>query len=136
MRLSYTLLIIAVFVSSGNAVATTNGRTTELSAMASPNAVASVDTAVGGEKRSLRYHNNEGLEDESDDEALLEEEERKYTNMFSTTKLDEMLNGTKMMSRFRKWKARGYNTYNLPAVTQKDKYTWIRQKYRDFLYHN
>ncbi|KAG1698623.1 hypothetical protein DVH05_014581 [Phytophthora capsici] len=104
--------------------------------MASPNAVASVDTAVGGEKRSLRYHKNKGLEDESDDEALLEEEERKYTNMFSTTKLDEMLNGTKMMSRFRKWKARGYNTYNLLAVTQKDKYTWIRQKYRDFLYHN
>eukprot|EP00644_Phytophthora_capsici_P013034 jgi/Phyca11/13944/fgenesh1_pg.PHYCAscaffold_5_\ len=107
----------------------------DLSAMTSPNAVASIDAAVGGGKRSLRYHNKDP-EDESDDEALLEEEERKYTNMFSTTKLDEMLDGTKMMSRFKKWKEKGYNTYNLPAETQGDKYTWIRQKYRDYLYHN
>ncbi|KAK1943872.1 hypothetical protein P3T76_005268 [Phytophthora citrophthora] len=110
--------------------------------MASPNAVASIDTNVGGEKRSLRYHSNKDLEDESDDEALFEdekdadEEERGGNNMFSTSKLDQMLDGTKVMSRFKKWKSFGYNTYNLPQAVQAGKYDELRKLYRKFLYHN
>ncbi|KAL3661893.1 hypothetical protein V7S43_013187 [Phytophthora oleae] len=144
MRLSYALLVAAVavtFISSGNAEATTDGRTTDLSAMKSPNVVASIDTAVGGEKRSLRYHSNEDLEDESDDEALSEdedadEEERRGNNMFSVKKLDEMLDGTQVMSRFKKWKAFGYTTYNLPDTIDASKYDKLRTLYRKFLYHN
>eukprot|EP00644_Phytophthora_capsici_P013011 jgi/Phyca11/13935/fgenesh1_pg.PHYCAscaffold_5_\ len=112
-------------------ISTTFGRNTELSAMTPPNAVASIDTAVGGEKRSLRYHTNEDLEDDSDDEGLgdAEEEERRGNNMFSTTKLDEMLDGTQVMSRFKKWKAFGYNTYNLPDTIQAKKYKELRTLY-------
>ncbi|KAK1943871.1 hypothetical protein P3T76_005267 [Phytophthora citrophthora] len=82
------------------------------------------------------------LEDESDDEALFEdekdadEEERGGNNMFSTSKLDQMLDGTKVMSRFKKWKSFGYNTYNLPQAVQAGKYDELRKLYRKFLYHN
>ncbi|KAG1698592.1 hypothetical protein DVH05_014550 [Phytophthora capsici] len=141
MRLSFVVLpaVIAVtFASSGNAVATADGRNTGLSAITPPNVVASIDTAVGGEKRSLRYHNNKDLEDDSDDEGLedAEEEERRGNNMFSATKLDEMLDGKQVMSRFKKWKAFGYNTYNLPDAIQARKYDELRKMYRKFLYYN
>ncbi|KAG1698590.1 hypothetical protein DVH05_014548 [Phytophthora capsici] len=141
MRLSYVVIPAAIavtFASSGNALAAADGSNTGLSAITSPNVVASIDTAVGGEKRSLRYHTNEDLEDDSDDEGLddAEEEERRGNNMFSTTKLDEMLDGTQLMSRFKKWQELKYNMYNLPDTILASKYDELRKMYRRFLYYN
>ncbi|KAK1936985.1 hypothetical protein P3T76_009763 [Phytophthora citrophthora] len=127
MRLSYVLLVVATtvtFMPSMNAAAVADD--TNRSAT-----FASMDS---GGKRSLRYHNNDDALLEEENEA--DEEERKGTNMFSVEKLDEMLDGTKVMSRFKKWKANHYNTYNLPAVVQDSKYDELRKLYFKYLYRN
>ncbi|KAG1713350.1 hypothetical protein DVH05_001137 [Phytophthora capsici] len=139
MRLSYAYFaaIIAVtFVSSGNAVAATDG-TTGISAMTLPNAV---EATVGGEKRSLRSHNNKNLEDESDDEALYDEEDEEERTrgdkMFTVAKLDDAANGNQLIARFKKWVEFKYNPQRLPAALKDDKYTKLRQKFRTWYYHH
>ncbi|KAF4039617.1 RXLR domain-containing protein [Phytophthora infestans] len=54
---------------------------------------------IGGEKRFLRYHDKDPVEL---GEENADEEERKGTNLFLTSKLDEILDGTQVMSRFKK----------------------------------
>ncbi|KAG7375120.1 hypothetical protein PHYPSEUDO_003654 [Phytophthora pseudosyringae] len=146
MRISYVLLVAAAaattLLGNGDAAATESGRSTKVSAMASPDVAVSIGTGQGtaGEKRFLRYHGNEnrgeeeGDEDDDDDEE--EEERAAKTNLFSASKLDEMLDGTKVMSRFKRWKRYGYTTYNLPGAVQSSKYDDLRKLYRKFLYHN
>lgn len=140
MRLSYyayfAAIIAVTFVSSGNTVAATDDG---ISAMTLPNAV---EATVGGEKRSLRSHNNKNLEDESDDEALYDEEDEedeeertRGDKMFTAEKLDDAANGSQLISRFKKWVEFKYNPQRLPAALRDDKYTELRQKFRTWYYH-
>ncbi|ETI46601.1 hypothetical protein F443_09019 [Phytophthora nicotianae P1569] len=82
--------------------------------------------SIGGEKRFLRYHDNNKDRAENG-KANADEEERTGINRFSTMKLDEMLDGTKLMNGFKKWKDFGYNTYNLPKHVQASKYDNLRK---------
>ncbi|KAE8972886.1 hypothetical protein PR003_g27340 [Phytophthora rubi] len=131
MRLSYALLLVA---------ATTllvRGETTPgVSRMASPDSVVLISGNTGAEKRFLRAYDNEdhgnadeaehGDNEEDDDD---EEEERKAgANMFAELKLNEMADySTRLISRFRRWKNHGYNSYNLPEVVLASKYDELRK---------
>ncbi|POM73746.1 Avr1b-1 Avirulence-like protein [Phytophthora palmivora] len=146
MRLSSALLlaIATTFLASGNAV-TASGRSTDLSAMASPELI-SMGQTIGGEKRSLRYHDNDDRDDKEGQENV-DGEERKGTNIYATEKLDEMLasvkrakNGDdggmeKVINRFVKWKEAKYNPYSPPTVVDQDKYLKLRQAYVNWAYN-
>ncbi|ETO75319.1 hypothetical protein F444_09063 [Phytophthora nicotianae P1976] len=114
MRLSLFVLLFATvaaaLLASGNTATLAYDRTPVIST--SQDLVAT-NQNVGGEKRLLRYHDNNKDRAQNGKENA-DEEERKGNNLFSTTKLDEMLDGTKVMKRFKKWKAADYTTYNLP----------------------
>ncbi|ETP16422.1 hypothetical protein F441_08965 [Phytophthora nicotianae CJ01A1] len=114
MRLSLFVPLFATvataLLTSGNAATLAYDRTPVIST--SQDLVAT-NQNLGGEKRLLRYHDNNKDRAQNGKENA-DEEERKGNNLFSTTKLDEMLDGTKVMKRFKKWKAADYTTYNLP----------------------
>nr|QMU24877.1 PaRXLR53 [Phytophthora agathidicida] len=148
MRLSCALLIAAAtatLLTSGSAAAA-SGHSTEVLAVASPE-LTGVGQAVGGAKRSLRYHDNDDRADEEEDEENDDEEERAGgANIYATKKLDQMLasvkraqNGDdggmkKVYQRFERWKRYGYNAYHPPAALDNDKYLKLRQAYRSWAY--
>ncbi|KAE9092027.1 hypothetical protein PF010_g17960 [Phytophthora fragariae] len=131
MRLSYALLLVAAttLVVSGE---TTPG----VSRMASPDSVVLISGNTGAEKRFLRAYDNEdhgnadeaehGDNEEDDDD---EQEEREAgANMFAELKLNEMADySTRLISRFRRWKNHGYNSYNLPEVVLASKYDELQR---------
>ncbi|KAL4094211.1 hypothetical protein PRIC1_009874 [Phytophthora ramorum] len=121
MRLSYVLLVATAttLLASGNALsaATNADQTADISAMGSPDLVTSLEigNGDGDEKRFLRSHraeeddddSNEGEDDEDENEN--EEEERAGgANLFTTSKLNEMLSGVKTFDRFARWKRDGW----------------------------
>ncbi|POM74553.1 Hypothetical protein PHPALM_8478 [Phytophthora palmivora] len=62
--------------------------------MASPE-LTGIGQVIGGDKRSLRYHDDDNRADEEEEENVDEEERKGGANLFDTTKLDEMVKGTK-----------------------------------------
>ncbi|POM59345.1 Secreted RxLR effector peptide [Phytophthora palmivora] len=146
MRLSYTfLLAIATAIVSSGSAATVSGRTTAISAMASPE-LTGIGQVIGGGKRSLRYHDNDDRNDKEGEENVDEEERAGGANIYATKKLDEMLasvkrakNGDdggmkKVFKRFAKWRKADYNPYNPPTVVDQEKYLKLRQAYKQWLY--
>ncbi|KAL4140440.1 hypothetical protein PRNP1_014724 [Phytophthora ramorum] len=118
MRLSYVLLVATAttLLASGNALsaATNADQTADISAMGSPDLVTSLENGNGAadEKRFLRSHrvqeDDDDSNDDDDDDEGEEEERAKGTNLFKTSKLDEMLSGVKTFDRFARWKRDGW----------------------------
>ncbi|POM79434.1 Putative RxLR effector [Phytophthora palmivora] len=133
MRPSYALLlaIATTFLASDNTV-TAPGRSTGVSTMASPE-LTGIGQVIGGNKRSLRYHDDDNRADEEEEENVDEEERAGGANLFDTTKLNEMVKGTKRIARFERWVKYKYNPHNLPSVM--DNYSGLRDKFRIWYYY-
>ncbi|OWZ01421.1 hypothetical protein PHMEG_00027192 [Phytophthora megakarya] len=147
MHLSYTLLVLAASAVLASNMAIVSGRSTDISIMASPELDATSQT-IGGEKRSLRYHGNDGLNEDIDgkgeDESDEDEERKGGANLFATSKLDEMVEGlakgdekslSMVAKRFMNWKAYGKNTYNFPKAVMAPEYDNLRKVYNLWKYH-
>ncbi|KAH7473966.1 RxLR effector protein SFI6 [Phytophthora ramorum] len=149
MRLSYVLLVATAttLLTSGNALsaATNADQTADISTMGSPDSVTSLEigNGAGDEKRFLRSHRAEeddddsneddkNDEDDEDEEEEEEEERASGTNLFSATKLDDMLRKSSYrVKRFKKWKGLGYTPIKVQSKMGNDLY----QKYRHWYYH-
>ncbi|POM62875.1 putative RxLR effector [Phytophthora palmivora] len=141
MRLSCALLIVtttATLLTSGKAAVTDSVRKSDISTMASPDAVNAIGTTqnIGGEKRFLRYRNNEVLGDEIEDE----DEERGLFDAKSlkalTREADSLtyteLKGTGVKRFFNSLK-KSYNPVNVPIP---EEYTKLRTLYHSWYYHH
>ncbi|POM72767.1 Hypothetical protein PHPALM_10468 [Phytophthora palmivora] len=145
MRLSFALIIAATTATlliSGKASAADSVRKSDISMMASPDAVVTIGTAqdISGEKRFLRYHNNELRDDEIEDEDKVEDEERGLFDPKSlnalTREADNLtastLKGTGV-KRFFKTLTNNYNPVNVPIP---EEYTKLRTLYRSWYYNH
>ncbi|OWZ04459.1 hypothetical protein PHMEG_00023634 [Phytophthora megakarya] len=108
--------------------------------------VTGAKQAVDGAKRSLRNHDNDDryVEKEAGDD---DGEERKFTNLFSTTKLDQIRGALRradkgddgglamVKRRFEKWENEKYNSYNLPDAVNGKRYDQLRKKFHSWVYH-
>ncbi|KAF1790047.1 hypothetical protein GQ600_23162 [Phytophthora cactorum] len=142
MRLSYALLIAAAtatLLTSGKASAADSARKSDISTMASPDAVVTIGTAqdIGGEKRFLRYHNNE-LRDKDKDED--EDEERGLFDAKNLKALTREANGLSYtdvkgtgVKRFFNSVKKSYNPVNIPIPKE---YPDLRTLYRSWYYNH
>ncbi|KAE9090119.1 hypothetical protein PF010_g18714 [Phytophthora fragariae] len=127
MRLSNTLVVVcaAVLLASGHALSeTANVDHATVSKLTPSKLGASIDAITSKNRRSLRRHDDD---DDVDDEEDDEEERKGGLNMFAVSKLDEMAESNmNLITRFKRWKSKGYSPYNLPQVVQADKYDELR----------
>ncbi|KAG6957141.1 hypothetical protein JG688_00011079 [Phytophthora aleatoria] len=122
MRLSCALLIAAAtatLLTSGKASAADSVRKSDISTMASPDAVVTIGTAqdISGEKRFLRYHNNElrgdEIEDEDEERGLFDASRLKALTREANGLSYEQLKGTGV-KRYFKTLTKKYNPANVP----------------------
>ncbi|KAE8989000.1 hypothetical protein PF011_g18952 [Phytophthora fragariae] len=128
MRLSNTVVVVcaAVLLASGHALSeTANVDHATVSKLTPSKLGASIDAITSKNRRSLRRHDDD--DDDVDDEEDDEEERKEGVNMFAVSKLDEMAESSmNLITRFKRWKLKGYNPFNLPQVVQADKYNDLR----------
>ncbi|OWY98169.1 RxLR effector protein [Phytophthora megakarya] len=133
MRLSFAILFAATatLLTSGKTAVADTVRNSDILTMASPDAVGTIGTAqdMGGDKRFLRYHDNDdeergkGLFDASRLEALMREADGLgYTQLQGT--------GVK---RFFKTLTSKYNPVNVPIP---DEYSTLRTLYHSWYYNH
>ncbi|KAI9985484.1 hypothetical protein PInf_004851 [Phytophthora infestans] len=141
MRLSYILVVVsaAALITGGIALPRNTGKTSGVSTVKSPNEVHTLALKhhAGEEKRFLRGRKVVDDEDDDDDISDIDdddEEERKGgANLFSSSKLDQMMNGVKEFKRYKNLKAYGYSPSTLQSKLERlygDRYRDLWQRYR------
>ncbi|POM63443.1 RxLR effector peptide [Phytophthora palmivora] len=144
MRPSYVLLLaIATALLASVSDATASGRSTDVSAMTTPGLTGMAQT-IGGDRRSLRYHENNEHTDKDGEENYDVEERAKGVNVFSTKKLNQMVASLKrggdkdleqVAKRFARWETYGYNPATAHSILDQKKYDRLRQIYRQWKYY-